>query len=99
MVPDGVFGDDGEGGLGFHPLPPPTDEEVDRVTGAIAKAVLKLLSGWEREVEDDELRALCAPGKAVPVRSAALDAPPQPGRRRAQVKTELGTSPLTDRHL
>ena len=43
IVPDGVYADDGGGGLVFRPLPPPTDEEVLWVTRAIAKAVMGLL--------------------------------------------------------
>ena len=53
-ISDGVFTDDGQGGLVFRPLPPPSDEEVHWVCMAIAKAVLKLLSAWEACESDEE---------------------------------------------
>ena len=91
-IPDGVFADDGQGGLAFRPLPPPSDEEVHWVCTAIARAVLKLLSTWEAcESDEDETQHLLAPASQSGPRPLFEQESSRPGRRRAAVQTELGT--------
>jgi len=55
LVLDGVFTTAGDAKLQFHPLPPPTDTEVERLVTTIRARVLRLLSrrglGPDAEVE------------------------------------------------
>ena len=51
LVLDGVFADDGSGRLQFHPVAPPTDEEMDHVHATIARRVDRLVE--RRGVKDD----------------------------------------------
>jgi hypothetical protein len=44
LVLDGVYVDDGEGGLCFHPAPPPADEEMDRLMLTIDRRIGRLLA-------------------------------------------------------
>ena len=51
LVLDGVYVDDGEGGLCFHPAEPPADEEMDRLMFTIDRRIGRLLA--RRGVADD----------------------------------------------
>ncbi len=44
LVLDGVWAEDGDGGLRFHPAPPPTDDEMDQVLATIERRVRRLLA-------------------------------------------------------
>ena len=44
LVLDGVFADDGSGGLRFQPASPPTDAEMDHVLGTIERRLGRLLA-------------------------------------------------------
>ena len=44
LVLDGVYGEDGTGGLCFHPVTPPTDDEMDEVLAAVARRIDRLLA-------------------------------------------------------
>ncbi len=44
LVVDGVYAEDGSGGLCFHPATPPTDEEMDALLGRIARRIDRLLA-------------------------------------------------------
>jgi hypothetical protein len=43
LLLDGVYALDADGSPRFHPLPPPTDAEVERVTRQVAKKLVRLL--------------------------------------------------------
>ena len=43
LVPDGVFYEDDDGALQFHGLPPPTDEDVQRLVATVRKRIVRLL--------------------------------------------------------
>ena len=94
VLPDGVLVDDGDGGLALFALPPPSTEEVERVTLAIAKAVLKLLPHWEQGEEEDESSVQLLSEAAVAGTgrkgSPSEETPVPPGRRRSNVRTEIG---------
>ena len=51
LVLDGVFAEDGAGGLRFHPAPAPTDDEMDQVLATIERRVRRLLA--RRGLDDD----------------------------------------------
>ena len=53
-LPDGVWSDDGQGGLQFHRLPPPSDQEVDTLLYAVAKKVDALLSTTDDDAAADD---------------------------------------------
>ena len=44
LVVDGVFAENGSGGLGFHPAAPPTDEEMEGVLGTIERRIGRMLA-------------------------------------------------------
>jgi hypothetical protein len=43
LVLDGVFADDGDGSVTFHPLPPPGDEDVAAVLATVRHRIVSLL--------------------------------------------------------
>jgi hypothetical protein len=45
---DGVFAENGAGGLRFHAAPPRTDEDMDQVLGTVARRIHRLLARRER---------------------------------------------------
>ena len=57
-LPDGVFSDDGQGGLQFHRLPPPRDDDIDRLLLRVAAKVDKLLSDADDAPADDDAVAM-----------------------------------------
>jgi hypothetical protein len=72
-LPDGVFSDDGNGGLQFHRLAPPSDDDIDRLLLRVAAKVDKLLSDSDDDgpvdddaqaMLDDQAAAVNAPCKA-----------------------------------
>ena len=55
MVLDGVFAEDGRGGLRFHAGEPPTDAELDHLLATIARRVRRLLvrrGVWDEDGQD-----------------------------------------------
>jgi hypothetical protein len=44
LVLDGVYAEDGSGGLRFHPSSPPTDDEMDQVLETIARRIGRMLA-------------------------------------------------------
>ena len=52
LVLDGVYIDDGRGGLGFHTLPAPLDEEMDAVLLTVRRRLERLVA--RRGLVDDE---------------------------------------------
>jgi len=44
LVVDGVYAEDGSGGLCFHPATPPTDEEMDELLDTIVRRIHRLLA-------------------------------------------------------
>ena len=58
-LPDGVFSDDGNGGLQFHRLPPPSDDDIDRLLLRVAAKVDQLLSDSDDDAPaDDDAQAM-----------------------------------------
>jgi hypothetical protein len=56
LVLDGVYARSAEGGLRFHPLPPPDDAEVERVARQVARRLARLLERrGHGEIEGDAL--------------------------------------------
>jgi hypothetical protein len=53
-LPDGVWSDDGQGGLQFHRLPPPSDQAVDTLLYAVAAKVDTLLSTTDDDATADD---------------------------------------------
>jgi rubredoxin len=44
LVLDGVFAEDGSGGLRFHPVAPPSDTEMDDLLGIVERRLRRLLA-------------------------------------------------------
>jgi hypothetical protein len=51
---DGVFHPDDAGGLSFHPLPPPTDQQVAQLVATVRKRILRLLRRRGLTGDDDD---------------------------------------------
>ncbi len=87
LIPDGVWQQHPDGAVTFHPLPPPTDAEVEAITARIVRRTARLLARRDADLAgDDEPDALAlAQAEAVQTHLAlpvpALDAP-RAGRRR-----------------
>jgi FMN phosphatase YigB (HAD superfamily) len=58
LVPEGVWHELSDGSLGFHPLPPPTDEDVEEITTRIVGKLRRLLARRDGDAVDDESDAL-----------------------------------------
>jgi len=67
LAPDGVFCDDGGNMLTFHPLPPPSDDDVRAVATRTARGVLKKLAAMQDDLVDD-------PDQAGALSAALMDA-------------------------
>jgi hypothetical protein len=86
-LPDGVFSDDGKGGLQFHRLDPPSDDDIDTLLLGVAAKVDKLLSGSDGDgpvdhdaqaMLDDQAAAVNAPLQASRWSRATDDRPRKP---------------------
>ena len=59
LVPEGVWHEQPDGSVTFHPLPPPTDEDVEVLAVRIVRRVARLLARRDADAAiDDELDAL-----------------------------------------
>jgi len=82
-IPDGVFSENEDGELSFHPLPPPDDADVEDLLLRIAQRVDTLLSDTDDDAAiaaDDDTQALLAAQAAAispPVRTRGfgIDSP------------------------
>jgi len=91
LVPEAVFEEEGdEGQLRVHPLPRPTDAEVETLAGTVARRTLALLRGHgvleEEAVPDGALDVLQLEGIQVP-RSGPRPPAHRRGRRSAFVES------------
>jgi hypothetical protein len=66
-LPDGVFAQDADGGLSFHRLPPPSDDDIDRLLLRVSTKVDKLLfaEADDGPVDDDAQAVLDDQAAAV----------------------------------
>jgi hypothetical protein len=77
LVPEGVWHEQPDGSLGFHPLPPPTDEDVEEIAARIVGKVRRLLARRDGEAVDDEPDALAyAQAEAVQLPMSLAEPPP-----------------------
>ena len=52
LVPDGVFFEDSEGNVQFHPLPPPTVPDLEKLARRLIPRLLKKLAAESEQTED-----------------------------------------------
>jgi hypothetical protein len=66
-LPDGVFSQDGDGGLQFHRLPPPDDDDIDTLLLRVSSRVDNLLTASDDELplDDDDQTLLADQAAAV----------------------------------
>ncbi len=86
-IPDGVFAHSGDGTLRFHPLPPPTDDDVESLLARIARRVSALIVDDESDAGDDGDMQLWAQAEAsqAPLFSIPFDADERKRKRCAFV--------------
>lgn len=80
LVPEGVWHERPDGSLGFHALPPPTDEDVEQITARIVARISRLLAHCDGEAVDDEPDALAlaqAQSEAVQLPMSLAEPPPR----------------------
>ncbi|MBA3393176.1 MAG: transposase [Deltaproteobacteria bacterium] len=78
LVPEGVWHERPDGSLGFHPLPPPTDEDVEKITARIVDKIRRLLARRDGDAVDDEPDALAdAQAEAVQLPMSLAEPPPR----------------------
>jgi len=81
LLPDGVFTLREEQGLTFHPLPAPTDADVERLTLTIARKVERSLAGDVDDVAVPEAEAMDTAldvSRTVTRQTALWNPPPEP---------------------
>lgn len=67
-----------DGSLGFHPLPPPTDEDVQEINARIVAKIRGLLARRDGDAVDDEPDALAyAQAEAVQLPMSLAELPPR----------------------
>lgn len=54
LVPEGVWHESPDGSIRFHPLPPPTDEDIEMLAGRIVRRTARLLARRDADRPDDE---------------------------------------------
>jgi hypothetical protein len=78
LVPEGVWHERPDGSLGFHPLPPPTDEDVEQIAARIVGKIRRLLARRDGDAVDDEPDALAyAQAEAVQLPISLAEPPPR----------------------
>jgi len=78
LVPQGVWHERPDGSLGFHPLPPPTDEDVEEIAARIVDKIRRLLARRDGDAVDDEPDALTyAQAEAVQLPMSLAEPPPR----------------------
>ena len=96
LVPDGVFAADGEGDA-FHPLPPPTDDEVTRLLTTIRRRVLRLLRRRGLLPEEDTVEVADPAADMAPalagLTAAAVQGRVATGRRAGGRLRRIGADP------
>ncbi len=75
LIPEGVWHARPDGSLGYHPLPPPTDADVEQITARIVTQVRRLLARRDDEGVDDEPDALADAQAEATQRPMALAEP------------------------
>ena len=82
LAPDGVFSDNGGDTLTFHPLPPPSDDDVRGVATRTASRVLKKITAMRDDLADD-------PDEAGALSAALMDAVSPPVLRRLSLMSRM----------
>ena len=82
LAPDGVFSDDGDSTMTFHPLPPPSDDDVRVVATRTASRVLKKIAAMEDDLVDN-------PDEAGALSAALMDAISPPVLRRLSLMSRM----------
>ena len=84
LNPEGVWHERPDGSLGFHPLPPPTDQDVEDIAARIVGKIRRLPAHRDGDAVDDEPDALTyAQAEAVQLpMSLAEPVPRRRGSRR-----------------
>jgi Putative transposase/Transposase zinc-binding domain len=84
LVPEGVWHEQQDGTLAFHPLPPPTDDEVEEITRRIVRRLAKLLAQRQADAESsdapqaDDLAHAQAEAVQLPIPLGSEPAEPAP---------------------
>ena len=76
LIPEGVWHERPDGSLGFHSLPPPTDEDVQEINARIVAKIRGLLARRDGDAVDDEPDALAYAQAEAARYSDALKAEP-----------------------
>ncbi len=84
VIPEGVWQERADGSVTFHPLPPPTDDEVLAITMRIVRGVVRLLERRNADADDHPPDALDQ------ARAEALQLPlPSEPRARSAITTSI----------
>ena len=83
LVPEGVWHERPDGSLGFHPLPPPTDEDVEEIAARVVGRIRRLLESRDGDAVDDEPDAL-AHAQAEAVQLPLAEPPPRTSTSRCR---------------
>jgi hypothetical protein len=79
LIPEGVWHELADGSLGFHPLPPPTDEDIEAIAVRIVRRAARLVARRDDgSVADDEHDALAhAQAESAQLPMTLADPPPR----------------------
>ena len=76
LPPEGGWHERPDGSLGFHLLPPPTDEDVEQIAARIVGTIRRLIARRDGDAVDDEPDALAYAQAEAVQRPMSLAEPP-----------------------
>lgn len=101
IVSEGVWQERGDGSVTFHPLPPPTDDEVLAITMRIVRGVKRVLErrddGDGDGDEPDALDQARAEARTLPVPSGPLRRSARSSNRRVSSRCKRSMAPPASR--
>ena len=84
LIPDGVWREHPDGTVTFHPLPPPTDDDVERIAARVVRRTARILARRDAELAGDDEPDAFAHAVAEAVQTPLALAEPAPDARRAR---------------
>jgi hypothetical protein len=82
LIPDGVWQEHPDGTVTFHPLPPPTDADVEAITARVVRRTTRLLARRDADLAGDDEPDALTHAQAEAVQTPLALAAREPARAR-----------------